>query len=292
MLRKLKLTVMGSVLTMGLGFGGCGLVVELPKEQRQDYDFDNRIDAQRVFNGSRINCSSDCPHYVGGLVTYTESVGRYSVGVCSLTLVDDNSVLTNRHCLPDDLKYEGAQCAGRIRVKLPATSGFRAEDFECSHVEFLSPGGSTPEEVRPDYAVLRIRPLAGRGAARLSVAGVPDATRIHLFPVFFNLDTSGPVIQARGTVREVICMTRYQDSRLVAYSHAWSEVLGVSDCTRGIIKGNSGSGMFANGSLVGVLSAGVMSRFDKSEETREGGGANLACIPEFNAQAGASCQRL
>src|SRR5687767_7543906 len=129
-----RLLNMSLIATTTLSFNACG-IVELIKIKPDEYKFSNKVDAQTVFNGSKVSCEDGCPQYVGGLVTYTEGRNSYIVSVCSLTLIDDNLILTNRHCLPDDLQYKGASCAGRIRVKLPATNGFRSEDFECNRVE-------------------------------------------------------------------------------------------------------------------------------------------------------------
>ncbi len=268
---------------------GCGL--DKIFNQKQVYKFNNKTDAQTVFNQSRVECESgDCPEYIGGLVTYTDLGRSWSVQVCSLTLIAKDTVLTNRHCIPDDLQYRDASCAGRIRIKLNSSGSRASENFECVRVVALSPADTDDSAIYADWAVLRLNGSSRFEPADLSLDGIGDATSLTMWPVYYHLN-SGTLI-ATGKVRRVSCQSEFDGSTMYRYLNRLSAVFKFDSCSRTIIEGNSGSGAFSSsGDLVGVISAITGARGeDLTHGAYQGGGTSLACISAIGGNS-SRCSR-
>lgn len=267
---------------------GCGALELFKLPKVKTYTYSNKEDAQTVFNGSTVSCQGSCPEHVGGLVSYTESYYSYSIGVCSLTLISKGLALTNRHCIPSDLRYEGALCKGRMRVKLPAAAGLGSADFECFRVERIA-AWSSENSIEPDWAVVSLGHSSTRVAATINPAGIGDATSLTLYPVFYSVNN----MRAHGTVKKVECTSSFGSSKFFDYFSEFSRVFRFESCDRNIIEGNSGTGVHnPAGEIVGVIS-NILGDGTQDLETfgsTRGAGTNLACIDHFNTDAAINCR--
>ena len=48
------------------------------------------------------------------------------MGLCTSFLIGNSLLVTNSHCLPEDLKATGTSCAGRIWANFPASGSYPA----------------------------------------------------------------------------------------------------------------------------------------------------------------------
>ncbi len=255
--------------------------------------FEDRKTAERSFNNSQIVCdleAGECPESVGGLLSL--SADRLEIKACSLTLVSRNTVLTNSHCLPEDLKSEGAFCVGRINIIFPQANGKPMEKRDCSYIKKLSDQEFSNQVAYPDWALLRLSQPVDRKPADKSVQGITTAMRVDMYKVDFDLDAE---TSSLGRVRKTQCLANTNFFLSQHNLGSRSPLIDISHCDRNLISGNSGSGYYnQNGKLVGVHSFGVSversndswAQFfrDKYPNIRQnfGGGVHLSCIPALN----------
>ena len=144
-----------SLIVVNLLLTSCGLIDGMAKSE-STRKFTDEEQAQNFFNSSTIECESgDCPQAIGGLYTYAGQDESYSVGSCSLTLISSNTVITNRHCLPEDIEKAGSSCFNRIRIILPQAEGFPTETYECDKV--VAASLHYPQTAAPDWSVLKFK---------------------------------------------------------------------------------------------------------------------------------------
>ncbi len=286
---------------MRMGFFGLIIMTVLSscgwfEGERQNLNervFEDHKTAERSFNDSQIVCDleqGDCPDYVGGLLSL--SADRLEIKACSLTLVSRNTVLTNSHCLPDDLKSEGAFCVGRINIIFPQANGKPMEKRDCSYIKKLSDQEFSNQVAYPDWVLLRLGQPVDRIPAKKSVRSIARGMNIDLYKVDFDLDAE---TSSLGRVRRAQCLANTNFFLSLHNLGSRSPLIDISHCDRNLISGNSGSGYFdEEGSLVGVHSFGVSveksndswAQFfrDKYPNIRQnfGGGVHLSCISNLN----------
>lgn len=247
----------------------------------QTFEFSDKSTAQKVFKSSRISCQNgDCPPYIGGLTSYTEfSSVRYGVGVCSLTHIGQNRVLTNKHCLPPGMDVKNARCTGRIKLKFPASGGYKEESLDCDRVVDFSPHdvGRDTFVLVPDWAILTFTGATSRPSANIeTTAGLEDSDVITAYPVYYTLDDSTDVIVVTGVAKKNDCKLSRKTAFSDLFFSPFSSNFAATNCTHTIIKGNSGSGILnASGNLTGVISYTAKD----GAGTPRTGGTNGACIP-------------
>ena len=275
---------------------GCGLILLASLSDSSERTYDNPNTAEVSFKQSTVECNeADCPTFAGGL--YNLKADKLSVGACSLTLIGPDRVLTNAHCIPDDINHEGATCRGRILINFPKSEGFAAERIECQSVEKIASNSYKVDE--PDWAILKLRRVTNRPAAVMNQNGIPDHSDITLYKINFDLYASTPSV---GRVRKTQCKgnTNHMDSEESV--GPMSALMNLSHCDVKMISGNSGSGYFnSKKQLVGIHSWGLhVLDSDKDWAKRRrakypnikqnvGGGTNLACIPVRNKELPETC---
>ena len=243
--------------------------------------------------------SSNCPSYVGSLVTYgTKEIDGYNqkgVYQCSTQLIAPDRVLTNRHCLPNELLSIGADCSKSLNVKFPSTSENGSEESFCDKVIDLSSEAKNAA-VGEDWAVLKLKKRLKRGAAVSQVRLLPDKTEVKAFPTFFStkqhyIDGYNVGVPL-GRIEKRECKTSSTNILSNAYFFEHSENL-VFTCDEKVISGNSGSGLYSNNKMVGLLNSTVDNSFINellivigvNGSVNKGliaGGNNLYCINYFN----------
>lgn len=265
---------------------GCGLILLNNAKNKSERTYDDRTTAEKAFSQSTVECNeSDCPPYAGGLYTISET--RYSVGACSMTLIGPDRVLTNSHCIPDDISYKGAGCRGRILVNFPKTDSYDAERIDCHSIENLVIDGPRVEE--PDWAIIKLMNSSTRPSAQMNLRGIPDHSDLTLYKIDFDLYADTPSV---GYVTKTGCKGNTNLMSSGDSAGPVSALVSLSHCDVKMISGNSGSGYFNSQSqLVGLHSFGI--HVEDSDESwavnlrlkypkikqNTGGGTNLACIP-------------
>ena len=179
-----------------------------------DIDLPDHI--QTLFEYSRSICDEpgkNCPGYAGTLYTYVDTGlgSSFDRGICSQQIVMDSlHVLTNRHCLPPDLRFAGADCRGRIYLKFPETKDYPAEAIHCNKVVALSEKDIPKDKPGPDWALLELVTEAQRPHAEISTEGVEVGVEVTAFVNDFvsverDVPDKGRMIFRDGRIKKMKC---------------------------------------------------------------------------------------
>lgn len=109
----------------------------------------------------------DCPSGVA-LLLVKKDIRDDEIERCSSFLINSRTLVTNRHCIPEDLREKGLSCAGRITAVFPKTSRLAAERAECESITSISPEVTEFATGHPDYAVIRLSRPVKRAQFRIS----------------------------------------------------------------------------------------------------------------------------
>ncbi len=284
------------LICFSLLLNGCGILDLLSSKNDSDGSFrhyDNPSDLQTSFETSYTTCNpGDCPSFAAGLfaIGYDES-GRRGMHACSATLVSANRILTNSHCVPDDLHHAGADCRGRIRFSFPNTSHYKGESVMCGRVVAISL--DTPRSDEPDWAVLEMVRTTPREPVIWSPGEIPAGQPLNVYKFDFDLDTR---VTGEGVLVPTKCQANTNYFKNNKNTGPIGPLVDISGCTEKLIHGNSGSGLLnSSNELVGILSSALFVEESAEDwaivlrtvypEIRQnsGGGSNLACVEYFNS---------
>ena len=274
---------------------GCG-----SKESNDTSVMDNTIpldgkeELREALAESSVTCmESSCPSNVAKLVFWQRDEfadEQYNFGVCSGTLIDEDTIVTNSHCIPSEISYDGASCYGQIVVQFPeADSRREAENVDCMTVKKVNDYLSG----EPDLAIIKV----GASRYKRQITKVQPNRMLNTKKIYSYTMNPGQYSynQFSGYLYRKSCnvsthsiltgeIKRYSSDALI-YGY---------DCN--VISGNSGSGVFSDaGNLIGV----IHSRIDKNEvmsQFRSNGinvgylnymglFVNIGCLEEFGQSA-------
>lgn len=204
--------------------------------------------AQREASEMRMECprESDC-HPAVGLLSGVQPTSDSGWGTyqCTAVLVDSQTVLTNRHCIPRDLQkaLPGDGWSGRVWI------GFPGKSQERRQAVHLTARSARKDSTGQDWAFLRLdRPVA-RVPMRLSRAGLPDGARLQSIgwdPILVREGRGGRGRASTCAVVNGSPVTRFGTGDVLARS-----VL-LEGCT--VRVGNSGSPLLDSaGEVVGLV---------------------------------------
>ncbi len=274
---------------------GCG-----SKESNDTSVVDNTIplngkkELREALEQSTVTCmESSCPSNVAKLVFWQEdefSDEQINFGVCSGTLIDEDTIVTNSHCIPSEISYDGASCYGQIVVQFPEADGLReAENVDCMTVKKVNDHLSGA----PDLAIIKVGASRyNRQRTTVQPNHMLNAKKIYSYTMnpgqYSYNQFSGYLYKKSCNVSTHSILTgeikRYSSDALI-YGY---------DCD--VISGNSGSGVFSDsGNLIGV----IHSRIDKNEvmsQFRSNGinvgylkymglFVNIGCLDEYGVPA-------
>ncbi|MEQ1877094.1 MAG: trypsin-like peptidase domain-containing protein [Bdellovibrionia bacterium] len=232
---------------------------------------------------------NECPGFIAQLIV-KETDGH--LATCTGFLLNSDTLMTNSHCIPTDLKSPGSACFDRIVFNFPKSGKLPAESAGCQSVTkatVLSGNSSM------DYAIVRLNRKVSRVNTTTSQEGVQDGG-------FYRLAKVDPPENGSrsGTLHVVTCETIQNTELLLNFDNPRAEQIYLDDCP--IVGGNSGSPLLKPGSdtAVALLQSGI--RRERIQELSlilqeavakkkgVGFGTNLACIPEVSASGTANCQ--
>ncbi len=242
-------------------------------------DSDKMIAAANVF--CMASDPTACSPSVGMLVA---RIDDNQVAECTTFLVGPDVVMTNSHCLPDELKVSGSACVGHMVAKFPTVTGYAGEEFDCSQVLVASTLSEKTKSV-PDYAVLKLTKASSRPPLVLNRAGFSD----HGTYKIFKVNPVGDGEQISGGLDSANC-TAVHNSMMVPNSGSDSSMnMMIADCT--VIHGNSGSPLVdSNNQVHGVIQMTIdkekldtlllTTKFKQTDHAMSpiGGGTNFACL--------------
>ena len=228
---------------------------------KQSHDSSLIID--QVLDSAKISCSGPCPEGVGLVVTMEESARYIRRGQCSGTLIDEDIVMTNSHCIPDSIKSGAIDCSEAMGFLLP---GSYSTPAKCTSVLMFTKRDDKRKD-GPDLAFFRVDRKLTSAPKVMDKSGISDGQ-------IFNIYAVDPVSDSRieGVIREDRCVALVKGS---------DPDLGpstlISGCT--VIHGNSGTAMFnSDGKISGVIYGKYENTFFFHGATVTGIGSNLACI--------------
>lgn len=261
------------------------------------WEFESPLEAREVFNTSTISCpTGDCPESIAGLYTLEERAVTVRLGACSGTLIDENHIITNAHCVEDSIKKVGSSCTGKIKVNFPAIAGKPAERYDCDKVVAISEDSTSQTE--PDWAILSFKGKSARKAVLINPNGVVQDSTVKLYKINYSDLTANK--RNDGVIAPIECKANTNYHMADQFIGSQSALVNISHCTETLRNGNSGSGiMNSSDELIAVFSFGYIKEVKKKDEDGEwiteevplnaGGGTNAACIPALGHQVSPMC---
>ncbi len=237
---------------------------------------DSEIVEQKI-RMAEFNCVGPCKPGVGLLLaTDVPSEGYTGLSACTAFQISADLVMTNSHCIPDDLKAASSNCSSRIHFLIPAASGtiVRVGCAQVLEASTLSSAHRGPEIHRQkDYAILKLdRSLTGRGqwlalnTARIDLDFSSDS-RTSIDRAF----NQATIIEVTPSLGQTYSGTQEIEPCLDAYHRPGypGHSLGFLNCASE--NGNSGSPILDSSSRVrAILYAG--------SNSRSSSGVAIACI--------------
>lgn len=283
------------ILLAGLTFMSCG-------SDKKSAPVDNTIhlendeELQSTIAASTVTCMElNCPSNVGKVLFWSKSSDTegYDFGVCSGTLLDNNTFITNRHCVPEDL-HTGSDCSNRMLIQFPKDDyQYReAENVSCNYVD----KAYSRENGGPDIAVLKVdssryfRENIKRNAHQMTKAKSVYAYTMN--PGKGSDAISGYIYKKSCTISEQNILT----GRMMPNSS--QALIYGADCD--VISGNSGSGLFnAKGEMVGLIHSRIDRNDTKNQfyklgiktriNTYMGVAVNIGCAADYFQDGTSAC---
>ncbi|QDK44817.1 hypothetical protein DOM22_06395 [Bdellovibrio sp. ZAP7] len=206
-----------------------------------------------------------CPEPVVGLIQDGKSV-------CTGVLVAEDTIATNLHCIPEDIRQNDASCKGRIVVTFPASRSREEQHEDCEQIKFVSsPLKDTP--LTPDWAIFKLAKKAPRMHAPINTNGFSDGELVTMFKI-------DPTDKGTGILRKVTCPAIQNSLANPFFTGVKSPIIAMVPCET--MKGNSGSPlMTASMEVKGLLnSMGTAAdvNLKKAPFYHVSFGSNFACL--------------
>ncbi|MGB0453596.1 MAG: hypothetical protein ACPGJV_07755 [Bacteriovoracaceae bacterium] len=247
---------------------------------------------------------------------YDKRAGKYRGGQCSSSLVGKDIILTNAHCIPDDLKLqlwtEGkANCEKRIVAHFPKFDGptpnanghykLAYDTFDCSEVLFSSNNGLVPTGFQwpRDYALIKLKTAPERPALRHDFTGFQEDevyTTLSMDPIGDNRPDLVELYGKGGSffVKKK-CVAKENTAYLNTSEYPHGPSASLFECTA--IQGNSGSAVIdSNKVLKGVLWGAPKYKLDPRNYPPADGTflkptiiTSINCMKPFNPPANPLC---
>jgi hypothetical protein len=197
--------------------------------------------------------------------------------MCTAFLIAPDLVMTNSHCIPEDLKRPGSDCMDRIRILFPAGSSGVGESLACSHVLKASNLEITENRANEDFAFLELARASSRSPLEVSTEGVTD----HLSLLNVRMDPTSDT-EPEGVITQDHCTAIQKTQVVPTFDDPIGPLITFGDCeTR---HGNSGSPLIGpDGKVHAILQA----RFKPGALFQQLGedpasplmiGTNLSCV--------------
>ena len=202
------------------------------------------------FNASSVVCGEPnkaCPNNVVKLTFWERDEDGYGISVCSGTYINEDYVLTNSHCIPHNLKYDGADCSKQIKIQFPETQMGPAETISCQDVV----QSFNHENDEPDIAVLKVsRSSHSRLKSSIKADQLFNKGKLTAYTMNPNQEKL-----LAGTITKKEC--DLSTDNLMTYKADANSKNGLILGERcNVISGNAGSGAFdQDGNLVALVYA-------------------------------------
>lgn len=207
-------------------------------------------EAQVMARSAIVTCAAGetCSPSVG-LLAFTDND---SGAQCTATLISEDTVITNAHCVPTELQKSNANCEDRIWMHFAKNDNPNFETtIGCSKILIAKGGTPTMEsEAQADYALIKLNKKTLRPPLRLSRAGMREGEVLTLEKVN-PVKVPGSI---RGEQTVTTCRAAQNTYFIKSFNNDLASVAVIADCEAR--HGNSGSSLRASdGSIRGVLFA-------------------------------------
>jgi len=287
-----KLLILLVIITVS-----CGKKVENKVDNSRYFETVEKL--YKAISNSSVICGesiSGCPDNVAKLSFWVKESEGYQLAVCSGTLIDQNYIITNRHCIPDNIQVNGASCNKQIIIQFPddVKNHKQMETLNCKNVVQVFKNKNT----EPDLAVLRIEKSK---YARQSVT-INKFAFVHSQKNYAYTMNPNRYDRDLGIIKRKDCKVSL-DNLLYGKSNnfARSALLYGSNCN--VIGGNSGSGLFdQNNNLIGVINMTILNNNLKNTLKRNsipverlthmGIAVNIGCLNNLYRAEKSDCNSL
>lgn len=264
----------------------------------------NEEQAQEVFRQSSVYCAEDsCPANVAKLTFYNVVDGEMKFSVCSGTLISPGLVLTNAHCIPEEISYVGADCSKQIQIKYPGTRRWSTEGTEavnCQRVRSVY----NHLEGEPDLALIEVERSRNRRRTSLGISKI-DPQEGSILKAYTMTPMEGSV---RGKIVKKECKVLVENNIFENDYFGRGSVISLGSESKyynscDIVGGNSGSALFnEKNEVVGAIHAYIVE--DKIKEgfkedgftigygfnmTKVGRAYNISCLGSLFEHSRPSC---
>ncbi|MNK08061.1 Trypsin [compost metagenome] len=216
------------------------------------YEFQTVQQLEEAWSGFDVTCEGSCPESSGSLLSKSGT----SLSTCSFSLVGKDIILTNRHCIPEDIAQQGAPCEGVVQAIFVKDDRSK-EIYACDKVLSIPKdyGTLSPTQER-DFAFLKLKKSpTGRQPLKVATSGLVDQetlTAITSTPKPSSMN-GGP----GATLIKKTCKVHMNSMAVDGFTNGFKSVAAFKNCD--IVSGNSGSAMVdQDGNLKAVAQANFL----------------------------------
>lgn len=287
------------LLSVQVGLSSCQNKKSGPSAPLETIDVGSRKEIDLLFDLAEVDCgqATDCPESVAALFKAERielSDPRYSqdsqwnFGACSSVLVSKNLLLTNRHCIPDEIIEGKESCSENIIIKFPKVGTRPVESAKCKQVVDSAKEYVKVSQPDPDWALIELDRSVDRQIPSMNFRGLSNHTKMVGYPVYYQNKSKkidGKDFRyPRGVIQRNNCQTMMNSFFADNYRHENSSIV-VASCDRSIQRGNSGSPYYIGGELVALSSYAFYHKMlnigplSKQVGNNVSLGFNLSCYP-------------
>lgn len=285
-------------MTLLLALSSCGQKDRLPKEKSKSViDYYTLEQVLYAFKVSNVVCNGgDCPGNVAKLTFWYPYKQGYQLAVCSGTLIDEEYILTNSHCIPDHIQFSGADCSKNIKISFPDTNLYYEETLTCEKVV----QAFSVNDQNPDLAVIKVSKSYYDDRAKTVIKKNSFIDHESAYAYTMNPSTNNDLI---GSIVKKECQISLDNFIFDKITEGFPDSFELFGDKCKLIGGNSGSGLFnLEGELIGVISTRIDS--DLINEvfndlglthdtfTHMGGAVNVSCLKKITESQGVGCKIL
>lgn len=258
--------------------------------------FDNFGDLIATLESAHVMCGEsggNCPDNVAMLASWEQEGDKFYFGVCSGTLINEDTLVTNRHCIPEGVNFNGADCSDQLRILFPKTKDvFEKEVLSCQRVVQIFQKSVT----QPDLAVIKVeRSKFARTPVKIRKGGFIHGDLAYAY----TMNPEKEDIHF-GTIKRKNCRLSTHNLYYARKDPSYGETLLYrSDCK--VISGNSGSGLFnQQGEMIGAIFATIVEESVEQEFRKQGlnfkplkkagVAVNIGCLSSFTSTGSKACE--
>ncbi len=201
-------------------------------------EFQDFLELEKKLSEHSVVCGElDCPGSVAKLVFWGKSKEEdsYYLAVCSGTLFENKYIITNSHCIPEEIKFNGANCSKQLKVLFPKTAKFNDESARCQNIIQVF----KEDEGQPDLAIIELERNVLRSNIVISRNNFLESSKVYAY----TMNPTNENNRTLGVIKRKDCLLSIDNlMTLTTKPDSAAAVIYGDQCN--VIGGNSGSGLF------------------------------------------------